>query len=72
MANDRLRIKCKFCKDERVLYKYYPGGGGYSQNCNEEFSEWLDNHVHRCNPKIGDGDMGGEETFKLYCENAGE
>lgn len=71
MANDRLRIRCKFCKDHRMIYKYYPKGGfiggGYA-NGSDNFSEWMDKHVQECNPKVG-FDMGGEITFELYCEN---
>lgn len=45
MANDRVMVRCKVCKETVTLWKYYPGGSFLPEITHEKVSEFLDSHL---------------------------
>ena len=45
MANDRVYLACKACGETTLLFKYYPNGGSYFWEQDEEF---LNKHLVEC------------------------
>jgi len=67
MANDRLRIVCKYCKESVMLFKYYPCGGYV--NDEDILDEFIKKHLCDCHPCYGHAFMDNEPGFFLETES---
>lgn len=48
MANDRLWLECKKCKERIMLYKYYPSGGYIPLQSVEPVASFICRHALEC------------------------
>jgi hypothetical protein len=71
MANDRIYIVCKSCRQDLSMFKYGPGGGGmgHPDKC-KLLSEFIDEHIERCHPNGYGNTLGGDAGFFLIAESA--
>lgn len=81
MANDRLRIVCKFCGESKMLFKFYPCKTDCCQDgkihlrgyCGDEniLDEFMSKHIYgeTCGNRHHKFDLNGEEVFRLETEN---
>ena len=69
MANDRIFIVCRHCRDRGLLAKYYPpqtiGHGVWNVARLEAFVE---QHM-RCSPAFGQSTLEGDRCFDLIAES---
>jgi hypothetical protein len=63
MANDRIIIRCRHCKAERMFAKFYPGSLDIRYP-----TELVEQH-NLCAPHAYDFDLGGDRRFDLFTEN---
>lgn len=70
MANDRLIMKCKICKETRSLVKYYPWTHGLLFDP-DSLDDWLFKHVNECGGESGryDAGFGGYCVLELWAES---
>jgi len=64
MANDRIILRCKRCKKDKVIYKHYPSGGYATDN----IGEFIDEHLRECQQRF-DTDLGCDAGFELHTEH---
>jgi len=67
VANDRILIQCRGCKDTRTLAKYYPDNYGVFSTA--EVVAFIDKHMG-CSPHCGKGNLMGDRCFDLRAESA--
>lgn len=70
MANNRLLVYCKKCKELSVLDKYYPSGGWggiYAEN----YDNFVKEHQEKCYSPYPTDVNGGDDMFGFTTENAG-
>lgn len=67
MANDRIYIQCKHCREKKTLAKYYPtlAHGVWHP---KSVCEWIEKHME-CSPAFGGFDLGGDRCFDLFTES---
>jgi hypothetical protein len=65
MANDRIIIRCRHCKAERMFAKFYPGS--LDVRYPAELAGFVSEHGN-CAPNSG-FDLGGDRRFDLSTEN---
>ncbi len=65
MANDRIYIVCKYCREKAVLLKYYPSGTYLPSGLDLE--DFLCEHI-QCSPNFGGIDLHGDVGFDLLTE----
>ncbi len=68
MANDRIYMTCRGCKDITSLAKYYPPSMGHGVWNPEKVVAFIDKHIE-CSPNFGKGDLGGDRCFDLWTES---
>ena len=67
MANDRIIITCRNCKETTMFAKYYPTLGHGIWHL-DHLDEWVYNHM-KCSPNFGGMDLKGDRCFDLSTEN---
>jgi hypothetical protein len=67
MANDRIRMRCKVCEADFLLFKYYPGEGGVLVSGLEDF---MREHLNRCHPNAYGENLAGDSGFTLETESS--
>lgn len=74
MANDRIYLVCKTCKERRMLWKFYPIGGkldgGYLAE-EELLHEFMYKHLKECHPHAHGMMLKGDPGFLLETEQWG-
>lgn len=81
MANDRLRLVCKFCGDSQMLFKFYSHNNdcckedeyslrGYVAE-NKKLDDFMVKHIYgeKCGGLHHKFDFNGETVFRLETEN---
>jgi len=69
MANNRMLLRCKNCKEVYMIGKYYPVSWAWPID-SEDFSKWLDKHDDE-NAIAYEGDIATEaEFYDLVYENS--
>lgn len=67
MANDRLWIVCKNCKEKRLLIKYYPS---FSYVWNDKtIGDWLLDHLE-CSNNCHEISLYGDNCFEAFAKSA--
>jgi hypothetical protein len=74
MANDRIYLRCKTCKETVMLWKHYPVGtylggaeGGYEGD-GAEVLAFLQRHI-LCHPRCRRGTLGGDPGYETVTES---
>jgi hypothetical protein len=79
MANDRLRLVCRFCGESKMLFKFYPHSDdccpgsspelrGYVQT-EDILDKFLGKHIYGCAKLLHKNTMNREVVFRLVTED---
>lgn len=80
MANDRVYLRCKTCRAQLLLFKYWPGldglAGPFLQASGDDeearigaAETFVVEHLLNCHPKAFHGDLRGDPGFDVYAES---
>ena len=69
LANDRIYLICKKCKEYTTIYNYYPSGGHLTVS--EDTDIFIGKHLRECKFKEGSRimDFGGDCGFYVQAES---
>lgn len=67
MANDRIKIICRNCKEYTTFAKYYPSLGHGIWHF-KSLDEFIEKHME-CSPNFGKSNLGGDRCFDLITES---
>ena len=67
MANDRIRIACKYCGKSCCLFKYYPGS--LTLRDADTLNSFVNEHLAECHPYGYGMFLEGEPGFVLVTES---
>jgi hypothetical protein len=74
MANDRIFLRCTRCLKHRLIYKHYPGPGGYATagrplpDSGETLDQFITEHMDSCHPHRHGPDLYGFPLFDCVTE----